>query len=71
MAKNDAAETTETTDVLIDIDELKETKQTPLAIFSGACVLNNWAPGKMITPEIYDKGIEKFLNYSTGSKEAN
>ena len=60
-AKADTINTQE----LKPIEELRKKHKTGRAVFAGACAVNGWKPGKVMTDEDYVAGVEKFTKGPT------
>lgn len=50
------------------IEELKEKRQTPAALYSGTCAANKWGPGKMVTEAEYDAAVSTFKTAPMGRR---
>lgn len=48
------------TQELKPIEELRKKYNTGRAVFAGACAVNGWKPGKVMSDEDYIAGVAKF-----------
>lgn len=60
-AKADTINTQE----LKPIEELRKKHKTGRAVFAGACAVNGWKPGKVMSDEDYVAGVAKFTKGPT------
>ncbi len=61
----DASVGTINTQELKPIDELRKKYKTGRAVFAGACAVNGWKPGKVMSDEDYIAGVAKFTQGPT------
>lgn len=52
------------------VEEMQALRQTPAAIYSGACFTKGWRAGKMVTETEYDEAVKEFGNAPMGGKAA-
>lgn len=43
------------------IEKLRAAYKTDRAVFAGACAVNGWKHGRMLTAEEYEAGIRRFV----------
>lgn len=55
MAKNKDQE-------LKPLEELRRAQGTGAAVFAGACAMNGWRAGKLLSEEAYREGIRRFAD---------
>jgi hypothetical protein len=51
------------------IEELKQAKGTPDAVFEGVKAQNGWKTGKMVPEDTYDKAVEDFKTAPMDGRE--
>lgn len=51
------------------IEELKERKETPDAVFEGVKAANGWKTGKMVSEKIYEDAVAAFKNAPMDGRE--
>lgn len=55
---------------LFPLDELRVKHQTGRAVFAGACAVNGWKPGKVMSDEEYIAGVAKFTEGPTNGPKS-
>lgn len=51
------------------IEELRKKYKTGRAVFAGACAVNGWKPGKVMSDEDYVSGVAKFTEGPTNGQK--
>ena len=57
------------TQELKPIEELRKKYKTGRAVFAGACAVNGWKPGKVMSDEDYVSGVAKFTEGPTNGQK--
>lgn len=47
---------------LYRLEELQKAQGTGAAVFAGACAMNGWRAGKLLSEEAYRQGIRRFTD---------